>query len=284
MCELLGMSANVPTDICFSFSGLMQRGGRTGPHRDGWGIAMYEGRGARAFHDPRASVASEIADLIQRYSIKSRIIISHIRKANRGRICLENTHPFERELRGASWVFAHNGQLKGIKRRSLEHYRPVGSTDSEHAFCWMMDRIRESFPRRPKRPQALRGLVASLARELDDLGTFNFLLSDSIELFAYCSTKLCWLTRRHPFGEARLVDTGTVVDLAGETTPNDIVTVIASQALTDNETWNVMGRGTLEVFRDAILQLDADVLPVAGYRLAPAWGRGDWGRVAKLDS
>ena len=27
MCELMGMSANVPTDICFSFTGLMQRGG-----------------------------------------------------------------------------------------------------------------------------------------------------------------------------------------------------------------------------------------------------------------
>jgi predicted glutamine amidotransferase len=41
MCELLGMSANIPTDICFSFTGLMQRGGRTGPHRDGWGITFY---------------------------------------------------------------------------------------------------------------------------------------------------------------------------------------------------------------------------------------------------
>ena len=26
MCELLGMSANVPTDVVFSFTGLMQRG------------------------------------------------------------------------------------------------------------------------------------------------------------------------------------------------------------------------------------------------------------------
>lgn len=42
MCELLGMSANVPTDICFSFTGLMQRGGRTGPHRDGWGITFMK--------------------------------------------------------------------------------------------------------------------------------------------------------------------------------------------------------------------------------------------------
>ncbi len=44
MCELLGMSANVPTDICFSFTGLMQRGGNTGPHRDGWGITFMKGR------------------------------------------------------------------------------------------------------------------------------------------------------------------------------------------------------------------------------------------------
>lgn len=30
MCELLGMSANVPTDINFSLSGLIPRGGKTG--------------------------------------------------------------------------------------------------------------------------------------------------------------------------------------------------------------------------------------------------------------
>ncbi|MDN5675802.1 MAG: class II glutamine amidotransferase, partial [Pseudomonas sp.] len=59
MCELLGMSANVPTDIVFSFTGLMQRGGRTGPHRDGWGIGFYEGRGLRLFQDPAASSESE---------------------------------------------------------------------------------------------------------------------------------------------------------------------------------------------------------------------------------
>ncbi|MDP6926191.1 MAG: class II glutamine amidotransferase [Rhodospirillales bacterium] len=35
MCELLGMSAKVPTNICFSFQGLMQRGGKTGVHRNG---------------------------------------------------------------------------------------------------------------------------------------------------------------------------------------------------------------------------------------------------------
>ena len=59
MCELLGMNCNVPTDIRFSFSGLIQRGGRTGAHRDGWGIAFYEGRGCRTFHDPVPGSQSE---------------------------------------------------------------------------------------------------------------------------------------------------------------------------------------------------------------------------------
>ena len=97
MCELLGMSANVPTDIVFSFTGLMQRGGRTGPHRDGWGIAFYEGRGLRLFQDPGASCDSEVALLVQRYPIKSEVVIGHIRQANVGKVCLSNTHPFVRE-------------------------------------------------------------------------------------------------------------------------------------------------------------------------------------------
>ena len=55
MCELLGMSANVPTDIRFSFAGLAQRGGNTGPHRDGWGITvdrMAHGLGHTAEEGP----------------------------------------------------------------------------------------------------------------------------------------------------------------------------------------------------------------------------------------
>ena len=162
MCELLGMSANVPTDICFSFAGLMRRGGQTGPHRDGWGIAFYEGKGCRTFHDPAPSSESEIARLVSQYSIKSCTVISHIRRANRGRVSLENTHPFTRELWGRVWTFAHNGQLKGIKDRILTFYAPVGSTDSEHAFCWLLDQIRMQYPEPPKTTAGL--MLGDLAK------------------------------------------------------------------------------------------------------------------------
>jgi len=253
MCELLGMNCNVPTDIRFSFSGLIQRGGRTGPHRDGWGIAFYENRGCRTFHDPLPGVESEIAELVRTHSVKSLNVICHIRKATNGRICLENTHPFTRELWGRSWAFAHNGKLKGVKSWPLGVYRPIGTTDSEHAFCWMMGRIRERFPTPAGSDGALRRMIGDLAAELAETGTFNMMLCDSRHLYCHCSTHLAWLTRRAPFGEASLIDTEMSVDFAKETTPRDIVTVIATKPLTDNEAWTVMSAGDLTVFRDGLV-------------------------------
>lgn len=252
MCELLGMNCNVPTDIRFSFSGLIQRGGRTGEHRDGWGIAFYEGRACRTFHDPMASCESEIATLVQSHSVKSLNVICHIRKATNGRVCLANTHPFTRELWGRSWAFAHNGRLHGIKKWPLEFYRPIGTTDSEHAFCWLLGQIRKRHPEPPRSPSAVRRLVAELADEIGALGVFNMLLCDSHTLYCRCSTHLSWLTRRAPFGEASLIDTELTVDFARETTQNDIVTVIATHPLTHHEPWVVMEPGAMMLFRDGL--------------------------------
>jgi len=80
---------------------------------------------------------------------------------------------------------------------------------------------------------------------------FNCLLSDGDWLFCYCSTKLAQITRRAPFGPARLKDVDVIVDFQAETTPNDVVTVIATEPLTENETgtryepgqWSLWRRG-----------------------------------------
>ena len=253
MCELLGMSANVPTDICFSFAGLMQRGGKTGPHRDGWGIAFYEGHGLREFRDPHPSCESEIARLIRNYPIKSHIVISHIRQANAGRVCLENTHPFTRELWGHYWTFAHNGQLKGVKKKRLDYYLPVGTTDSEHAFCWIMGELRKAFPKKPRSNKPVAKLIHTLCEELRTMGVYNMLLTDSSHLYCYCSTKLSWITRRAPFEKASLKDDEFTIDFEKETTPDDIVTVIATEPLTHNETWQQLAQSDMVVFRNGTL-------------------------------
>ena len=248
MCELLGMSANVPTDIVFSFTGLMQRGGRTGPHRDGWGIGFYEGRGLRLFQDPQASAESEVAQLVQRYPIKSTAVIGHIRQANVGAVNLANTHPFVRELWGRNWCFAHNGQLANFAPEP-GFYQPVGDTDSEAAFCDMLNRLRTQFTSAPEPEQILPVLVAA-CETYRELGVFNCLLSDGDWLFSYCSTKLAHITRRAPFGPATLKDADLTVDFHAETTPNDVVSVIATEPLTDNEQWHLYQPGEWVLWQD----------------------------------
>jgi glutamine amidotransferase len=253
MCELLGMSASVPTDICFSFTGLIRRGGQTGPHKDGWGIAFYDGKGCRTFHDPEASAHSPIADFLRGHSIKSEIVISHIRRANRGRVALENTHPFVREMWGQNWVFAHNGQLAGVKKFPLGAYRPIGTTDSEHAFCWLLGNLRDRWERPPSNT-VLEAAITEMTAELGRLGIFNMLLSNSRTLYCFRSTNLVWLTRRAPFRAATLVDEDLTVDFAKHTSPTDVVTIVATRPLTSDENWLTLPKSELVVFRDGELR------------------------------
>ncbi len=248
MCELLGMSANVPTDVMFSFTGLMQRGGHTGPHRDGWGIGFYEGRGLRLFQDPLASADSEIARLVQRYPIKSETVIGHIRQANVGAVSLANTHPFMREMWGRNWCFAHNGQLADFAPQ-LGMYQPVGDTDSEAAFCDMLNRLRAACSSECGIEQLLPVIVAA-CNEYRSKGVFNCLLSNGDWLFSYCTTKLAHITRRAPFGPATLKDADMSVDFQSETTPNDVVTVLATEPLTDNELWTLYAPGEWRLWRN----------------------------------
>ena len=98
MCQLMGMNCNTPTDVTFSFAGFAQRGGRTDHHADGWGIACVEGRGARRFVDTSAAADSPVAQLIRSYPIKSKQVISHIRKATVGAVALAPCPPSVREL------------------------------------------------------------------------------------------------------------------------------------------------------------------------------------------
>lgn len=255
MCELLGMSANVPTDICFSWAGMIPRGGQTGPHKDGWGIAFYEGKGLREFRDPIPSCQSEIALFVRDFPIKSHVVISHIRQANVGDICLENTHPFIRELAGLYWCFAHNGQLTRFDDLLTERFLPVGTTDSEHVFCWLMDAIAEECVD-PQDADCLGNLLYQRCSMLRERGVFNMLLSNSHFLFAFCGSKLHWITRQAPFGKAELADDEMTIDFAEHTTPNDRVTVIATAPLTRDEIWQTMQEGELLVFKDGLVVAD----------------------------
>ena len=248
MCQLLGMNANTPTDVMFSFTGFATRAEE---HKDGFGIAFFEGAGVRLLVDAQSARVSPVAEMVRRYPIKSDNIVAHIRKATQGRVALENTHPFVRELWGRYWVFAHNGDLKGFEPRLHGAFRPVGSTDSEWAFCWLMQELAKAHASVP----SITELTATL-RELAPIaaqhGTFNFMLSNGQALWAHCSTKLYHLVRQHPFVQASLQDDDVTVDFAKLTSASDRVAIVVTEPLTKNEAWAAFAPGELRVFVDGL--------------------------------
>jgi glutamine amidotransferase len=240
------MNANVPTDVMFSFEGLARRAVE---HKDGFGIAFFEDRGLRTFVDNHSARESPVADLVRRYPIKSDNVIAHIRKATQGRVALENTHPFVRELWGRYWVAAHNGDLKGFQPRLHAAFQPVGDTDSERAFCWLMQELAKAHAAVPDVAE-LTLTLAELLPQPAAHGNFNLLLSNGQALWAFCSTRLHYIERAHPFGCATLADDDVTVDFGAQTTIDDRVAVVATEPMTCDERWCAMAPGDLRVFVD----------------------------------
>jgi predicted glutamine amidotransferase len=253
MCQLLGMNSFKPAQLSFSLEGFLRRGGETGEHADGWGIALYEGQRCHLLIDEQASAKSPLAQWVQEYSSRSRNIIAHIRKATQGEVSATNCHPFMRHLWGQEWSFAHNGNLDLTRLPRPVHFQPVGQTDSELAFCLLLDALALRFGAMAPPPELLHAVLADAARVIAASGTFNFVLSNGERLFAHRSTELHYVLRAHPFGRALLLDCPLGIDFAQINHPDDRMVIIATAPLTD-EVWLDLPQGELVAFAEGILQ------------------------------
>mmetsp|Transcript_31237 Transcript_31237/g.75178 ORF Transcript_31237/g.75178 Transcript_31237/m.75178 type:complete len:355 (-) Transcript_31237:697-1761(-) len=273
MCQLMGMNCNTPTDFTFSFKGFARRGGETDKHEHGWGLAIYEGRGLRTFHDPLPAAKSRIADFVSQYPIQTLNMMAHIRYATQGTVSLENVHPFQREMWGIQWSFAHNGEVPKFTGKDFKKfprlgrckelfYYPVGETDSEAVFCAILNALRAEFPILPTLPnlyETIQRLCAEIVEGEEDTTILNFLLGcGKFTQFAYSwpgkrpGSKvwngLFYTIRKPPFATATLKDVDYAVDFTTCTNPNDRVAVIATAPLTSNEEWREFKKGELLMF------------------------------------
>ena len=246
MCELLAMSARVPTSLSSSLAELARHGGETGPHRDGWGVAYMRDGDAFLVREPDAAAGSELLAFLQQHDSPSALVLAHIRRATQGARLLRNTQPFERELGGHVHLFAHNGMLPGIERSGLRARanRPIGDTDSEHAFCALLDRLRPLWMRgRPSLSDRLEAVV-SFATELRTLGPANFLYSDGEVIFAHGHR------RRGDDGEIKPPGLHVLCRQCVEPTAvAQQVALVASVPLTA-EAWRPLAEGEVIVLRE----------------------------------
>jgi glutamine amidotransferase len=261
MCELFAMSARQRADVRFSLEEFSRHGGLAGPHKDGWGIAWYEGGDVRLVKEPSAASDSACLEFIQDHPFRSSLVVGHIRKATQGRLTLANTQPFTRELGGHMHVFAHNGDLDGVRLRNLFHlgaYYPVGETDSEYAFCALLERLARLW-REPKRvpPVAMRlALVSEFAAGLRELGPANFLYADGDALFVHGHKRthadgirppgLHLLCRTCAGETGAFAAEGLAI---GPAAAAQEVVLAASVPLTALEPWRALGEGEVVVVR-----------------------------------
>ncbi|MEH6470505.1 MAG: class II glutamine amidotransferase [Halopseudomonas sp.] len=191
MCELLGMSAHHPASITLSLNEFARHGGETGPHADGWGVAYYEGPDANLIRESTAAAESVLMSMLRGYKVASETVIAHIRRASFGPVELKNTHPFRREMAGHVHTFAHNGDLPGIEEqlqiKPSGLATPIGNTDSEYAFCLLMQRLADIWTSTEVIPSLSTRLeiISEFAQQVGQFGPANFLYADGDALFVH---------------------------------------------------------------------------------------------------
>src|SRR5258706_7228316 len=147
MCRLFGFRSNVPERVHFSLVAEKNSlKAQSVEHKDGWGIAYYDGGQAPevvkglgpAHSDPEFERVSNL--------LSSNAVLAHVRLASIRAVHLRNAHPF---LHGR-WAFAHNGTVANFLKRQTElearispEYRaPIrGETDSQRCFYLFLTQL-----------------------------------------------------------------------------------------------------------------------------------------------
>jgi glutamine amidotransferase len=256
MCELFGVSSSKPVRLRYSLHAFAEHGGLIHPNKSGWGIAYHEGRDALLIKEPKPASDSPVVRFIESWSATTTCAIAHVRYATAGEPSFANTHPFMRELGGQMHVFAHNGSLVDIRDEvplSSDRFQPVGETDSEYAFCILLERLAPLWRDRTEAPALGDRLevFADTAREMSALGAANFLYSDGDVLFLHAHRRR-WDEGGGRFSEPRApgLSIATLDDLLVPglhvEAPHDETEIafVASVPLTE-EGWQPLPEGTV---------------------------------------
>jgi len=263
MCELFCLSSRRPTRATFSLRHFAAHGtAGYGRNIDGWGVAFHEGRDVRLYKEPEPAGGSPWLGFIEQQSLPTRLLISHVRRATCGGNSHANTQPFLRELGGRMHLFAHNGSFDDIAARfdaAAHRFRPVGETDSEIAFCLLLERLAPLWEgAAPPSLAARLAAVEAFAAAMRPRGVANFLYSDGEFVFGHGHRRTqtdgsvappgLWLRHRHRAGPPEPSASGVAIRSNGHLHPDEPqqMALLASVPVTADP-WRPLGEGEIVV-------------------------------------
>jgi transglutaminase-like putative cysteine protease/predicted glutamine amidotransferase len=156
----------------------------------GWGFGWYpnDDYGASIIKAAMANDTHALLNALQDgTSFRSTIIMCKVKGAGK-QYTQHDTQPFRRSFGGYDWLFLHNGQMDLTALKELHNdpsglLEPVGKTDSELAFCFLLGKL---LARSAKGLTDIRGSeLLAWMEELDGLGTADLVVSDGRSLAIY---------------------------------------------------------------------------------------------------
>lgn len=256
MCDLLGLSFTTPVTAKISLDVFQQRGEM---NPDGWGVAFYHDNRIQVIKEAEPAVDSRLFDFIEQYP-QSQTFITHVRRSTRGIRSYLNTHPFYRHLSSGlskrEYAFAHNGTLLQQEKLKLKQFSPIGETDSEHAFCFILDAISDRRVEEWKNDDFQ--FIERLLRDFNDgENTINCIFSDGEHLFCYSDENdhnngLRFVKQTHPFGRVELTNQDERfgrIDIQSDSTKTPQNGYIISTRILTKELWSEFEGGELIVFK-----------------------------------
>lgn len=279
MCELLGVSSNLETNIQYSLQSMVAHS-RT--HRHGWGVCFYpyNSKHCVVFKEAESMSRSGLLRFINENNIiRSKIILNHIRLSTTSQ-SYENTHPFYRELFGEHWSLIHNGAsgmdscFKEYLRENENqiNYIPIGSTGSDKALCIILNELKKNILTEVKCENrngnlevvcnypfetAQRVIYETCHKIMQSGAHLNILLSNGEYLFAFHSgyNQLNYVFRDQRLlrgREIRMID-ADFQTIGLEKQPNERTVIVATEILTEGEEWKRFNKGDFLVFKDGNL-------------------------------
>ncbi|GAB4559305.1 MAG: hypothetical protein Tsb0020_05010 [Haliangiales bacterium] len=209
----------------------------------GWGFGWYpsDDYAAAVVKDPLPSGGASLTHVLRDWErFRASAFVCHIRGAAK-RVTQQDTQPFARPYARRHWLFAHSGDLRPEYQQALPldpdtALEPVGRTDSEHVFCWLLSQFWRISARRlvdvgwPE--------LHAMLRDIDNLGTANILISDGQDIVAYRdldvtrpSRPLYFVRRVPPYANTRLVNEAMMLSHEDPLDSNRTMVLIATEPL-----------------------------------------------------
>lgn len=226
-------------------------------HPLGWGFGWYphDQQGAIVAKDPVARNTQVLVDALTDWgNFRSTVFFCKIKGAAAG-YSHHETQPFSRSFAGKDWLFIHNGDLDKAELEKLHQDKssflePLGKTDSELAFCYILGLIQATGARNlaDVPSQTLLGWF----QHLDTLGEADMLLTDGTTNLIFQGTKsphTMHYSRILPSADKLALDSEAAQVKMSDPRDNFRTAFIVTSSLFNSGDWTQMHPGELLIVR-----------------------------------